>query len=220
MKKIGYLILGLIILLVILWLSLGTGTLSNIFMNKRGFENLIQRFENEERYERQKPDDVINLLGDIKGKTIMDIGAGTGYFAFRLAAKGANVISADVDDRFINYVKEKKDSLNVANLKTRKVEYDDPLLSDEEANHVIIVNTYHHINDREEYFTKVLKGLKADGTLMVVDFKKNVGGDGPPKRYRVASEKVKQELKTAGFTNITVNESLLDNFYIVMAQKS
>jgi len=219
MKKITFIILAIIGLLLILWLSLGTGTLSNLFMNKKGFDNLIQFFESEEREKKQKPDQVIALLGDIEGKTIMDIGAGTGYFAFRMSAKGAKVISADVDDRFINYVQEKKDSLNDKLIVTRKVEYDDPLLADEELDHAIIVNTYHHINDRETYFSKVLKGLRNKGSLLVVDFKKNAGGEGPPNRYRVSTEKVAKELKTAGFSKITIDESMLDNFYIVIAEK-
>ena len=85
--------------------------------------------------------------------------------------------------------------------------------------HVLIVNTYHHIDDREEYFTKVIKGIKSGGSLMVADFKKNVGGPGPPKRYRVATDKVREELTKAGFSKITVNDSLLDRFYVVIAEK-
>ena len=219
MKKLIYILLAILIIFGVLWFSLGSGTLVNLFMNQRSFENLVKNFESEERQQWQKPDEVIALLGDIEGKTIMDIGVGTGYFAFRMTAKGAKVIAADVDDRFLNYVKEKKDSLNDRRLVTRKVEYDDPLLGSEEVHHVLIVNTYHHIDDREEYFTKVIKGIKSGGSLMVADFKKNVGGPGPPKRYRVATDKVREELTKAGFSKITVNDSLLDRFYVVIAEK-
>ena len=172
MKKIIYILLAILIIFGVLWFSLGSGTLVNLFMNQRSFEDLVKNFESEERQQWQKPDEVIALFGDIAGKTIMDIGAGTGYFAFRMTAKGAKVIAADVDDRFLNYVKEKKDSLNDRLLVTRKVEYDDPLLSSEEVHHVLIVNTYHHIDDREEYFSKAVKGIKSGGRLMVVDVKK------------------------------------------------
>jgi len=113
MRKIIYVLLAVIVLIGILWMSFGTGTLSNIFMNQRSFEDLVNAFESEDREEWQKPDEVIALLGDIRGKTIMDIGAGTGYYAFRMTAKGAKVIAADVDDRFLNYMAAKKDSLNV-----------------------------------------------------------------------------------------------------------
>lgn len=219
MKKVIYIVLGLAVLLAIIWMSVGTGTLSNIFMNKQKFDNLVERFEEDEREQWQKPDEVIALFGDISGKTIMDIGAGTGYYGFRMTSKGAKVISADVDDRFITYVESKADSLNDQLMVTRKVEYDDPLLADAEVDHAIIVNTYHHINDREEYFAKVAKGLKKNGSLMVVDFKKETDGWGPPKRYRVPTAEVKEELTVAGFSKFTINDTLLDNFYVVIAEK-
>lgn len=219
MKKVIYIVIAVAVLLAIIGLSIGKGTLSNIFMNKQKFEKLTQRFEEAEREQWQKPDEVLALLGDIKGKTVMDIGAGTGYFGFRMTAKGAKVISADVDDRFIEYVEHKRDSLNDPLLVTRKVEYDDPLLADGEVDHAIIVNTYHHINDREEYFAKVAKGIKDNGSLMVVDFKKDTDGWGPPRRYRVPTAKVKEELTEAGFSGFTINETLLDNFYVVIAEK-
>ncbi len=217
--KILYIILALAGLLLILWLTLGKGTLSNLFMNKRSFDDLVQAFEFEERVQEQKPEEVISLLGDIEDKTIMDIGAGTGYFAFRMSAKGAHVIAVDVDDRFLNYIQEKKDSLNDSLIVTRKVEYDNPLLEDEEVHHAIIVNTYHHINNRETYFAKVHKGIKSGGSLLVLDFKKDSGGKGPPRRYRVATDEVVKELKAAGFSEVIINDTLLDKSYVVIAKK-
>ena len=217
MKK--YVSVFLVIVSLISCSTDGSGALSNLFMNKRSFEDLVNRFENEERAKIQKPNEVIALLGDIRGKKIMDIGAGTGYFSFRMTAKGASVIGADVDDRFLNYMNEKKQRLNDNLFVTRKVEYDDPLLKETETDHVIIVNTYHHIDDRAIYFAKVLKGIKKGGTLMVVDFKKNSGGEGPPKRYRVAVDKVSKELTEAGFSKITVNNELLDKSYVIIAEK-
>ncbi|NJO92951.1 MAG: hypothetical protein HC831_31295 [Chloroflexia bacterium] len=60
---------------------------SNEHMNKTGFDNLVNHFDNPEREKWQKPDLVIDKLGDLSNKTIGDIGAGTGYFSFRLAKK-------------------------------------------------------------------------------------------------------------------------------------
>ncbi len=210
MKKIS-----LILLVILLGSCAGD---SNSFMNRNKFENLVKRFEDPTRTKSQKPDEVIALFGDIAGKKIMDIGAGTGYFSFRLADKGAKVIAADVDDRFLNYIEEKRLKSNSNSVSTRKVEYEDPLLKKEEVDHVIIVNTYHHIEDREAYFTKVKNGIKREGSLMVVDFKKEAKSPGPPKKYRVAVDKVKEELMVAGFDEFEVNNDLLETQYIVIAR--
>jgi len=199
--------------------SCDTGNLSNIFMNKRSFEDLVNSFENPERKEWQKPELVISMFGELKGKTVMDIGAGTGYFSFPMAERGATVIAADVDERFLDYVETKRSELNVSNVSTRKVEYDDPLLKNEEVDHVIIVNTYHHIDNRVDYFSKVLAGIKPGGSLMVVDFKKERSDFGPPKRYRVSAATAMDELKRAGFSTSKSYKEQLEYQYVVIAKK-
>lgn len=193
---------------------------SNEHMNSTSFEELAKRFESEERDEYQQPEKVIAFLGDVSGQTIMDIGAGTGYFSFRLAEAGAKVIAADVDDRFQNYIKEKKEELSITDEKVelRKIPYDAPNLANEEVNMVLIVNTYHHIEDRISYFEKVKKGLKPNGKLVVVDFFKKELPIGPPSKMKIERSKVSKELKEAGFSNIEINDELLEYQFVLIAQ--
>lgn len=192
---------------------------ANAFMNSFGFEKLVNRFEGAERDAYQKPLEVMNYIGNVENQTIMDIGAGTGYFAFRLAEAGAKVIAADVDDRFLNYMKEKMDTLKFEHpVELRKVPYDSPLLKDAEADKVIIVNTYHHVDDRSNYFAKVKKGLTSNGELIVIDFFKKDLKIGPPQRHKVSVDEVVTELKKAGFTHFKKEVDLLAYQYIITAQ--
>ncbi len=192
---------------------------SNIHMNKRPFEELAKGFEDPDRISWQKPEEVIAMLGDIKGKKIMDIGAGTGYFSFRMASGGATVIAADVDERFLEYIKHKKSETGDTLVLPRQVPYDDPKLTKNEVDAVIIVDTYHHIEDRVAYFRKVLNGIKAGGQLMVVDFKKEKTPHGPPLDHRLSSGEVVEELKKSGFSTITQDSSTLPYQYIIIAKK-
>ena len=192
-------------------------THANEHMNSTSFEDLVQRFDSPERDAYQQPDKVLAYIGDITGKKILDIGAGTGYFAFKLAAKGADVIAGDVDDRFQNYIKEKIAKENAPKVTLRKLPYDSPALAEKEVDKVLIVNTYHHIEDRVAYFGKVLKGLKEGGELLVIDFKKQ-DGPGPPVAMKMTADFITKELKQAGFTEFEVNDSLLEDQYIIRAQ--
>ena len=99
----------------------------------------------------------------------------------------------------------------------RKLPYDSPALSEKGVDKVIIVNTYHHIEDRIAYFGKVLKGLKDGGELLVIDFKKQ-DGPGPPVKIKMAAAFITKELKAAGFTNFKMNDSLLEHQYIIRAK--
>ena len=192
---------------------------ANEYMNQSEFEDLVNRFESAERDEYQKPYEVIKLMGDITNMDVMEIGSGTGYFSFKLQEKGARVIAADVDERFQLYIQQKRDSLGISpeELSLRKVPYDSPNLKDGEIDWALIVNTYHHIEDRKEYLKKIKKGLKEGGRLMVVDFFKKETPVGPPVEMKLSYIKVKNEMQDAGFTNVVVNSELLPYQYIVIA---
>lgn len=194
---------------------------ANAHMHQMNFEDLVQRFESEERAAYQKPEEVVQYLGELQGMTIMEIGAGTGYFSFRLVDAGAKIIAADVDERFQAYIKNKRDSLAISDkqLALRQVPYDDPKLEEEEVDMVLVVNTYHHIEAREKYFKNVLKGLKDGGRLVVIDFFKKDTPVGPPVEMKLSSDEVKSELSIAGFNSFEINEELLPYQYIVTARK-
>ena len=189
-------------------------------MNQMDFDALTRRFESPERDAYQQPGKVLHHIGDVSGETIMDIGSGTGYFSFKLVEAGARVIAADVDERFQQYIRIKRDSLGIpeTTLSLRKIPYDDPELEPGEVDKVIIVNTYHHIEDRKTYFSKVLTGLKPGGALIVIDYVKREIPVGPPSGMKMSSETVVEELRAAGFTEIETNTELLPYQYIIRAK--
>ncbi len=171
----------------------------------------------------QKPDMIIDLLGDVSGKTIVDIGAGTGFFALRLAPKAKKVIAVDIDKRFTEYL----DSVKVLELpegmqnrlETRLASPRDPLLQPSEADIVLIVNTFMYIEDKPGYLKILHRGMSEGGQLLIVDFKKKRTPIGPPSTIRVPIHVVEEALYDAGFRNIVANDTSLDYQYIVTAQK-
>jgi 2-polyprenyl-3-methyl-5-hydroxy-6-metoxy-1,4-benzoquinol methylase len=85
----------------------GSNSSANAYMHRSSTAELIQRFESPERDAYQQPEKVLAYLGELKGKRIMDIGAGSGYFSVKLAAQGAQVIAADVNEEFLAYINER-----------------------------------------------------------------------------------------------------------------
>ena len=62
----------------------------------------------------------------------------------------------------------------------------------------LLVDVYHHIEDREFYFSKLRGMLKPGGRLAVIDYKMD-SPQGPPAAARIAPASVKAELDRAGF---------------------
>src|SRR5690625_4625173 len=192
---------------------------ANEYMHQASIDQLVRNFESPERDAYQKPEAGLEFLGDLAGKNIMDIGAGSGYFSVKLAEKGAHVIAADVSDEFQEYLERRIRDNELKNIELRKIPYDDPGLSDREVDKVLIVNTYHHIeSDRSVYFARVKEGLKPGGELVVIDFYKADIPVGPPLNHKIGMDDVITELKNAGYTNFDVNVELLPYQYIIRAR--
>ena len=191
---------------------------ANEYMRQSSMEDLIRRFESPERDAYQQPQKVLEHLGELKGKTVMDIGAGSGYFSVKLAEAGARVIAADVDDEFQEFIQRRIQENDLSNIETRKIPYDDPGLRKEEVDMVLMVNSYHHIENRPDYFAKVRKGIKPDGELVIIDYFKFEIPVGPPVNHKVSMDVVVNELKEAGFTAFDVNVELLEYQFVIRAK--
>lgn len=186
------------------------------------FEGLVADYESKDRVIWQKPDMVISQLGNLQGKTVADIGAGTGYFAFRMVPKAKKVIGIEIDPRFIQFM----DSIKVRlpeqyrdRFEPRLAYPDNPLLRAGEADAAIIVNTYGYIDNRVQYLRKLREGISANGKLLIIDFKKNNLPVGPPDEFKVAASQVEHELRTAGFEVEKIDNETLDYQYIVLARR-
>jgi cyclopropane fatty-acyl-phospholipid synthase-like methyltransferase len=190
---------------------------ANEYMHQSNFDELVKRFESPERDAYQQPEKVLEFLGDIKGKKIMDIGAGSGYFSVKLAQKGAHVIAADVSDEFQQFIKERIKKDNISNIELRKIPFNGPSLGAKEVDMVFIVNTYHHIEVRSEYFKLVKKGIKDHGELIIIDFFKTEIPVGPPVAHKIAIDDIIAELKLAGFSKFTIDVNLLAYQFIIRA---
>lgn len=191
---------------------------ANEYMHESSTKELIKRFESAERDTYQQPEKVMKYLGELKGKKVMDIGAGSGYFSVKLAEKGAEVIAADVNQEFLDYIKQRIEKNGLKNIELRKIPFDNPNLTSNEVDMVLIVNTFHHIENRSDYFAKVKKGTQLKGELVIIDFFKTDVPVGPPTDHKVSIDEVIAELKKAGYTNFQVNVDLLPYQYIIKAK--
>ena len=187
----------------------------------KGFDEMSSAYyESGARVIWQKPELVINILGDLGSKTIADIGAGTGYFAFRLAAAGGTVIGIDIDPRAISFMNTEKERYPPdvqQRFSTRLAATGSANLNKEEVDVVLMVNTYIYLADRVTYLTDLKKGMKEKGQLIIIDFKKKETTIGPALEDRLSILQVQQELSQAGYNILSVDENTFEYQYLVRA---
>jgi SAM-dependent methyltransferase len=102
-------------------------------------------------------------------------------------------------------------------MQLRHVPFDSSTLQPAEVDVVLIVDTYHHIENRIDYFAEVRAGLKPGGKLVIVDFFKRDDPVGPPAAMKMAEDTVAAELIRAGYSTININRDLLPYQYIIEA---
>jgi cyclopropane fatty-acyl-phospholipid synthase-like methyltransferase len=174
-------------------------------------------FDNPERVEWQKPDQVIALMGVEEGMTVVDIGAGTGFFVpflARAVGAGGKVLALDVEPNMVEHLRARAAESGLAQVEARRVDPGDPGVAAGSVDRILIVNTWHHIDDRGAYSAKLREGLAAGGSVWVVDFDKT-SSKGPPAQHKLEPREVIAELEAGGLAAEQVAEDLPEQYVVV-----
>ena len=171
-------------------------------------------FESPDRAKWQKPDEVVRALDLKPGQTVIDIGAGSGYFTRRFAkAVGPSGTVIGLDVEMVDYMKTDARKLGLQNYHARVVKADDPELSPNSADVIFFCDTLHHVDDRLAYLRKLAPVLKPGGRIAVVDFKKDAP-EGPPKRMKILREQMIEEFSKAGYDMVREYKFLPYQYFI------
>ena len=174
-----------------------------------------EEFDNPERDAWQKPEEILDALHLQRTSLVADIGAGTGYFSVRIAKRipEGKIFAADIEPDMVRYLGERARIEHLTNLVPVQAGADAANLPDP-VDIAIVVDTYHHIGNRTQYFAKLRSSLRPAGRLVIVDFKAD-SPNGPPVRHRISPERVTQELKAAGYALLDTLQVLPRQYFLI-----
>jgi len=148
----------------------------------------------------QRADEVVVALGLRPGAHVADVGAGGGYFTFRLAnavGPAGKVYAVDVDDDLQAYVARTAWARGVANVETIRGERHDPRLP-APVDLLFSSDAYHHLTDRTAYFARAQGYLRPGGRAAIIDHVPQgffAGWLG----HGTAADVVQREMESAGY---------------------
>jgi SAM-dependent methyltransferase len=179
------------------------------------------QWDTPERDEWQRPNDVMAALGLRPNAIVADIGAGTGYFSVRLARQvpSGRVYAVDVEPSMVDHLEQRAAREGIDNLQAVLASPSDPKLT-EPVDLVLVCNTYHHIDARRQYFRRLRDRLRPGGRLVIVDYKKDGHGHGPPVQHRMRASEVVAELDAAGYRPVLIDQDLLPYQYMLVLEES
>jgi 2-polyprenyl-3-methyl-5-hydroxy-6-metoxy-1,4-benzoquinol methylase len=190
-------------------------------LRKAGIDpNHLRPFEDVEKYiaflERpdraiwQKPDEIVAALGLTGVETVVDLGAGSGYFTFRLAKAlpQGRVVAADIEPEMIRHIHHKVTSEGIRNVEASLIQPDDPGIP-ADADLVFVCDVLHHVPDRAAWLGKVAAEMHPGAKLVLVEFKEGNLPEGPPESVKITRAQTLDLMAGAGLVLASERADLL-----------
>ena len=177
--------------------------------------------EGPDREQWQKPDQIMDALGIADGSVVADIGAAGGWFTVRLARRvGPNgrVFAEDIQSRMIEMIERRLQRENLRNVTPILGTATDPRLP-EGLDAVLIVWTFHEMEDPVALLRNITKLLKPLGRIGFVDFNPGAGGPGPAPDQRVDQETIVKAARNAGL-QLAAREPVAPFQYLLVFTKA
>lgn len=158
-------------------------------------------YEGVGRDQWQQPQRVVAALAIKPGAVVADLGSGGGYFTFRLpeaVGPGGKVYAVDVDRDMTGLIAKRAADEQRSNIDVILAKPDDPLLPETGVDLVFTCNTYHHLEERVAYFTKVREYLRPNGRVAIIDLDGRAWLEGLLRHY-TPRESIVREMEQAGY---------------------
>jgi SAM-dependent methyltransferase len=153
-------------------------------------------FDSPGRDERLQINRVMDILGITPGKTIADIGAGSGWFTVRAARRVGEagvVYAVDINPESIRYIDDRAQKEKLKNVKTILGKADDPLLPAGAIDSVLLLKTYHEVAEPVALLRNLRAALRPGAKVGIID--RNGNGED----HGVGRDVVLHEATQAGY---------------------
>lgn len=129
-----------------------------------------------ERPEREREENVSQAIRDMKLKAdehIADIGAGSGYYTFRMARKvpDGKVYAVDIQSEMLEIMHRKIKKDKISNVEVVKGQERSPNLAENSVDMVLMVDVYHELSHPKEMMQQVVKALKPNGRFVLLEYR-------------------------------------------------
>lgn len=186
----------------------------------KDIQKYIAMLERPDRAAWQKPDLVVKALKLKGNEKVADVGAGSGYFSFRIAKslpKGM-VYAIDVEPNMLKYIHHNTMMKGIQNVQIVFGEKDDPKVP-KGSDLVFICDVLHHIQKRKLWLTRMFQSLKSKAKVVVIEFKEGKLPKGPPEKMKIPKKQLIKMFTSVGFKKTGSQPKLLPYQEFIVFQK-
>ena len=152
------------------------------------------------RIQEEMPDQVVANMGLSADDVVADIGAGSGYFSFRIAATvpEGRVLAVDIQPEMLQLIEEQKASNRIVNVVGVLGEIDDPNLPAESIDAAIMVDAYHEFSHPFEMINGIYKALRPGGRIFLLEYRGEDSSVPIRPLHKMTEEQVVKEMSVFG----------------------
>lgn len=155
-----------------------------------------------EREMEEAPDAALDAIGIPRNATVADIGAGVGYFTWRLAARvgpGGKVYASDIQPAMLEKLKKNLAVRRLNNVEMVLGAEDDPKLPAGSMDLVLLVDVYHEFSHPQKMLAGIRRSLKPTGRLVLLEYRKEDPAIPIRLEHKMTEREVRAELEPEGF---------------------
>lgn len=162
------------------------------------------------RQEEENSSLAVDLMKFPAGAAVADIGAGTGYYSFKIAekVKQGKVFAVEIQDRFIEILNERISSKAIKNVEVIKGGTQSPNLPSNSIDYALMVDVYHELEYPQEMLKAIRQSLKPGGKLILMEYRAEDESIQIIPLHKTSIKQLKKELEANGFKLVGQSDSL------------
>ncbi|MFP5082111.1 class I SAM-dependent methyltransferase [Pedobacter sp. JCM 36344] len=174
--------------------------------------------ERDTRSQEENTNLAISRLPVGKTTVVADIGAGSGFYTFRIAPKVKQIYAVEIQDDAIKYLRDKSKELKLTNVVVVKGSDKSPGLPQNTVDLVVMVDVYHELLFPREVLQAIKKSLKPKGKLLLIEYKAEDPQVAIKEEHKMTVKQVTKELSANGF-NLIQNGQFMPIQHFLVFQK-
>jgi len=171
-----------------------------------------------QRGNEEHPEVVLDALDLHEGEVVADLGAGSGFFTFRISprvGKTGKVLAVDIQDEMLETIRQRAAALKLANVAEIKDTETDPGLPANGVALVLMVDVYHELAYPFEVITKVREALKPNGRVVFVEYRKEDPKVPIKEVHKMSIEQLDKEMAAVRLKRVKTVETLPEQHIVI-----
>ena len=170
----------------------------------------------------ERPNAVLDALQIPEGAAVADVGAGAGYFTWRLAQRvgpRGKVIAVEIQTKMLDLIAQDLKKRDITNVTLVPGEERNPRLPEETLDLVLLANAYHEFSEPAAMMAAIRRSLKPNGRVVVLEYRKEDAYSPIEELHKMTLQDVRREIESMGYETEQVLQILPIQHFLIFRKR-